>query len=156
SRAVVQSAQVPVLVVKTEAVNEDDALEKPVEKPAGAGDKKLRVLVAYDVPAVGERIAAVLGQVEWPPITEGLVMHVVQPMFLTELPDWLRNQQRRDPDVQAMADAWKKEHEQNVATARQELQTFQARLPAAFSQQPPIIVEGRPADQLLAALERER
>jgi nucleotide-binding universal stress UspA family protein len=152
SRAVVHSAHVPVLVVKSEPVREGVDLEKP----AGAGDRKLRVLIAYDGPAFGDRIATVLSLVEWPPITDGWVMTVVQPMFITELPDWLRSQPSRDPDVAAMAEAWKKEHEQNVAEARRELAAFQAKLPAAFRKQEPIVVEGRPAEQLLAQLNRQQ
>jgi nucleotide-binding universal stress UspA family protein len=149
SRAVVHSANVPVLVVKSVPVKDDDRLEKP----AGAGDKHLRLLVAYDGPEFGQRIAALLGQVEWPAITEGWVMTVVQPMFITELPEWLRHQ-TRDPDVAAMAGAWQKEHEQNVAAAQRELEAYRATLPPAFLKQTPIVAEGRPAEQLLAALNK--
>lgn len=150
SRAVVHSATVPVLVVKSLPVKDSDGLEKP----AGGGDKRLRVLVAYDGPEFGERIAATLRNIEWPPITEGYVMNVVQPMFITELPDWLR-QKTRDPDVVAMAEAWRKEHEQNVAAARKELEAYRSTLPPAFTKQDPIVVEGRPAEQLLAMLYKQ-
>ncbi len=160
SRAVVESAHVPVLVVKSEPVDDGGHVERPaeqtLEKPAGTGDQLLRLLVAYDGPVIGERIAALLNRVEWPSFTEGGVMTVVQPMFLTQLPDWLRHQQKRDPDVAAMAQAWQLEHEQNVAAARVELVAFQAKLPAAFRKLPPLVVEGRPADQLLATLNQKQ
>ena len=61
-----------------------------------------------------------------------------------------------DPDVAAMADAWKKEHEQNVEAARAELEKFQSQLPAGFSKRKCLVVEGRPADKLLAELNRQK
>jgi nucleotide-binding universal stress UspA family protein len=148
SRAVVHTAQVPVLVVKT-VPSDDDR----IEKPAGAGDKRLNVLATHDGPVIGERIAAVLGQIEWPSIAAGWVMTVVQPMFVSELPDWLQ-QKTRSPDVAKMADAWRKEHEQNVEAARRELEQFQKKLPACFAKHEPIVAEGRPAEQILEALNK--
>jgi nucleotide-binding universal stress UspA family protein len=147
SRAVVHTAPMPVLVVKTVPSNDDR-----IERPAGTDDRKLRVLVTYDGAAFGGRIAAHLKKIEWPAATVGDVMTVVPPMSISGLPDWLQ-QKTRDPDVSAMADAWKKEHEQAVEAARQELASFQQSLPAAFRQQRPIVVEGRPGDQILAQLE---
>jgi nucleotide-binding universal stress UspA family protein len=147
SRAVVHTAPMPVLVVKTVPSHDDR-----IEKPAGMGDRKLRVLVTYDGAAFGARIAAHLKKIEWPAVTEGHVMTVVSPMHVSELPDWLQ-QKARDPDVAAMAEAWKKEHEQNVEAARQELAAFQQTLPASFRSQPPIVAEGRPADEIVAQLE---
>jgi nucleotide-binding universal stress UspA family protein len=150
SRAVVHSANVPVLVVKSLPVTDDSRLEKP----SGGGDKRLRVLVAYDGPVVGKRMAEVLGRIDWPDITEALVVNVVQPMFVTELPDWLR-QRTRNPDVAAMADAWRKEHEQNVQAARHELVEFQTTLPPEFAKKLPLVVEGRPGEKLLAELSKQ-
>jgi nucleotide-binding universal stress UspA family protein len=147
SRAVVHTARVPVLVVKTQPA------DGGVEKPAGAGDKRLRVLATHDGPVIAKRIAAVLGDIEWPSIAEGWVMTVVQPMFISDLPDWLQ-QKARDPDVAKMAEAWRKEHEQNVEAARKELERFQMMLPACFSKHAAIVSEGRPAEQILATLEK--
>jgi nucleotide-binding universal stress UspA family protein len=146
SRAIVHSAHVPVLVVKTVPTSDDR-----VEKPAGAGDQRLRVLATYDGPAFGKQIAAVLGQIEWPAIAEGWVMTVVQPMFVSELPDWLQ-QKTRSPDVAQMADAWRKDHEQNVDAARHELEQFQKSLPSCFGKQAAIVAEGRPAEEILKKL----
>jgi len=146
SRAVVHTASVPVLVIKSVPTGDGR-----IEKPAGTGDKKLRVLVTYDGPTIGKQIAAALGKIEWPGITEAHVMTVVEPMFVSELPDWLQ-QKARNPDVAAMADAWRKEHDQNVEAARHELAQFQTTLPACFAKNPPIVVEGRAGDQILAVL----
>ena len=54
-----------------------------------------------------------------------------------------------------MAEAWQKEHEQNVAAARHELEEFRRSCPPAFRKQVPIVVEGRPAEQLLATLSKQ-
>lgn len=148
SRAVVHTAKVPVLVVKSVPVDDERR-----ERPAGTDDRKMRVLATYDGPAVAQKIAATLNKFQWPEITDAWVMTVVPPMHVSELPDWLR-QKTRDPDVAAMADAWRKEHEQNAEVARQELAEFQKTLPPAFAKNPPIVAEGRPADQILARLNK--
>ena len=57
-------------------------------------------------------------------------MTVVQPMFLTQLPDWVKR--HRDPHVAAMATAWEQEHQQNLQQARAELEKFRAVLPTCF------------------------
>ena len=57
--------------------------------------------------------------------TRGWVMTVVPPMFVHQLPDWLQPIQR-DPDVQAMAEAWQKEYDQQLDQAVEDLKKFQA------------------------------
>ena len=147
SRTVVHSATVPVLVVKGEASDEG-----VTEEPARAAEGSFQALAAYSGPvSLGERIAAVAGQISWPADAEGTVMTVVQPMSLEELPDWLKPQQR-DPDVAAMAEAWRKEHEEMVQAARREVEMFQAMLPECFRTTAPTVVEGRPAEKILAQL----
>ena len=59
SRAVVQSAHVPVLVVKTTGGPES-------EKIAGTPDGTFRVLAAFDGSEFGERIAALAEKLSWP------------------------------------------------------------------------------------------
>jgi nucleotide-binding universal stress UspA family protein len=149
SRAIVYSAPIPVLVVKSEP-----AEGKRAEHPAGAAQSPFQLLAAYDGPAVGERLAHVARQISWPEGAVGTVMTVVRPMHLTELPDWLPPAQR-DPDVAAMAEAWRKEHQQSVEAARSELKQFQQQLPACFRKREPIVAEGRAADKLLEKLHEE-
>jgi nucleotide-binding universal stress UspA family protein len=72
-------------------------------------------------------------------------------MFHTDLPDWVKTE-RRDPDVAAMAAAWEQEHQLNLKTAQTELSRFRDTLPACFAKQEPIVVEGRPAEQIVARL----
>jgi nucleotide-binding universal stress UspA family protein len=157
SRAVVQSASVPVLVVKSEQAPDQAALGKleTVERPVRAGAGPPRVLAAYDGAEMGERIAATSAQLSWPKDTEGLVINVVPPMFVTDLPSWLQPM-TRDDDVRAMAEAWQKEHNQQKEAALQILRQFQQSLPACFQASEPIVAEGRPGDQILEAIAEEK
>jgi nucleotide-binding universal stress UspA family protein len=142
SRTVLQSAKVSVLVVKGGSESEESSRIFP------ASDE-LRVVAAYDGTHSAESIAKALEQFTWPPDARGWVLTVVRPMFLAELPDWVKNQPR-DPDIAAMAEEWKKEHEQNLAAARQELERFRGMLPACFARGEAIVAEGRPAEQIVA------
>ncbi len=141
SRKVIHSATVPVLVVKPEKT--DSGANKPVSKP-------LHLLTAYDGEHAADSIASVLSKFNWPAGTEGQVISVVKPMFLSDLPDWVKNKPR-DPDVAAMADAWKEEHSQNLVAAKQELERFRDLLPTCFAGKEPVVAEGRPGDQIIAA-----
>lgn len=146
SRAIVYSATVPVLVVKSEIDG-----STPTEDPAGAARGNFQTLIAYDGQAVAERIAALAGRISWPAGTVGTVMTVVPPMFVAELPEWLRHMER-DPDVAAMADAWQAEHDQSVDAARRALVDFQKTLPDCFASGDPLVAQGRPAEKLLEEL----
>jgi nucleotide-binding universal stress UspA family protein len=142
SRTIVHSAKVPALIVKSHA-----ASDAPVKQSPGPVARHIHVLVAYQDPEVSQRVAALLGQFQWPPETRGWAMNVVQPMFNTDLPDWIKLE--RDPDVAAMAAAWEAEHQQNLQAARSELETFRASLPQCFTNEELIVAEGRPAEEIL-------
>jgi nucleotide-binding universal stress UspA family protein len=142
SRAIVHSAKVPVLVVKSQAATDEPAKQSP-----GPATRHLHVLVAYDDPQFAERSAALLKQFTWPPETRGWAMTVVRPMFITDLPDWVKIE--RDPDVAAMAAAWEAEHQQHLQAARADLEKFRETLPACFKNEQPIIAQGRPAEEIL-------
>jgi nucleotide-binding universal stress UspA family protein len=133
---------VPVLVVKAQGESAAQAGSTP--KAAG-----LHVLAAYDPADSAAPIADALKQFAWPPDARCCVMTVVRPMFLADLPDWVQNQPR-DPDIAAMADEWKKEHEQNLASARSDLDRFRKSLPACFRSADVIVAEGRPAELIVA------
>lgn len=142
-RAVVHAAKVPVLVVKSER----DSGE-PAKQSAGLISQHINVLVAYDDTQLGERSAAILKKFSWPPGTRGWAMTAVPRMFVAELPDWI--QLERDPDVEAMAQAWESEHQQQLEMARAELDKFRAELPSCFTSEGLIVAEGRPAEAILA------
>jgi universal stress protein G/universal stress protein F len=141
SRTVVHSATVPVLVVKGGSHTQGSA--------DAAAARPVRVLAAYDCSAPAESMASWLSRFHWPAGAQGFVLTVVRPMFLTDLPDWVKNQPR-DPDVAKMAAAWQQEHEANLAAARQELERFRQKLPACFAAGDVLVVEGRPAEQIVA------
>jgi nucleotide-binding universal stress UspA family protein len=148
SRAVVHSAKIPALVVKSEGRTEEPAKQSP-----GPAARQMHVLATCDASQFAQPMTDLLKKFTWPPETRGFVMTVVQPMFLCALPDWVKPQ--RDPDVAAMAAAWEQEHLQNLQQANNELQKVRASLPACFVEQEPIVAEGRPAEAILAEI-RER
>jgi nucleotide-binding universal stress UspA family protein len=148
SRAVVHSARVSVLVVKTTGGRESEQL-------AGTADGTFRVLAAYDGSEFGAKIAAVAGRLSWPDSTRGWALSVVPPMFHHQVPSWMRPIQR-DPDVQAMAEAWQKDFDQQLAESVDDLKTFQQTLPAPFQATEPIVAQGNPAEQILATLTRQK
>jgi nucleotide-binding universal stress UspA family protein len=148
SRAVVHTAHVPVLVVKTTGGPDS-------EKIAGTPDGTFRVLAAFDGSEFGNRICELAGKLTWPDSTRGWAVRVVPPMFVHQLPDWLKPVQR-DPDVEAMADAWRREYEQQLEQAGDELKAFQQSLPAVFHQTEPLVAQGIPAEQILANIARHK
>jgi len=145
SRAVVHSAKVPALVVKSERGTDEPAKQSP-----GSISRHMHVLVTFDAPEYARRTAEVLKSFSWPADTRGWVMTVVRPMFVTDLPDWVKVQ--RDPDVAAMATAWEMEHQENLQSARKELESFRATLPSCFASEELIVAEGRPAEEILAQI----
>jgi nucleotide-binding universal stress UspA family protein len=146
SRAVIHSATVPVLVVKSTTKG-----DSTTELPVGGAGVALEVLAAYDGTPFADSLAKTLQRLCWPPEASGRVMTVIPSMHVTELPDWIKL--KRDPDIEKMAEAWRKEHEQCVRAARQELEQFQKSLPPCFAQHEPIVAEGSPAEELLEAID---
>jgi nucleotide-binding universal stress UspA family protein len=142
SRKVLQSAKTPVLVVKGGAETDQGTLGE-----ADAG--QIRALAAYDGSHGADAMPAMLKQIAWPPNATGRVLTVVKPMFLADLPKWVMNKPR-DPDVAAMAEEWKKEHEQNLTSARAELERFRGMLPPCFANGEAVVAEGRPGEQIIA------
>jgi nucleotide-binding universal stress UspA family protein len=143
SRTVVHSAKVPVLVVKS--AQQSDA---PAKQSPGPATKHLHVLTAFDDPTFVEPAASLLKRFTWPPESRGWAMTVVRPMFVTDLPDWVKI--KRNADVAAMAAAWEVEHQQSLQAARIDLEKFRAQLPAFFAKEELVVAEGRPAEEILA------
>jgi len=131
SRAVVHGAHLPVLVVRGSA-------------PAGRGLK----VIACHHPASARALAATIGRLHWPAGTDARVIGVTESLLAGPLPKWLENRVR-DPDTAAVANAWKKEHDDEVAALGTQLAAFQKTLPAAFHAGTPIVAEGNPADRIL-------
>jgi nucleotide-binding universal stress UspA family protein len=148
SRAVVHSAPVPVLVVKTK-LDEAASAERIV-----ATSSRFRALATYVDSPTADLMANLLWKIAWPANTEGQIIAVVRPMFGFDVPDWVKIE-RRDPDVEAMASAWQQEHQQNLQAARSRLEEFRSKLPPCFANQSVIVAEGRPAEQIVNQLRAE-
>ncbi len=139
SRSVVNSATIPVYVARPRADR----------KPG-----PLRVLVACDLTQPGEHIARLLQKFTWPTGTVGRAIAVVPSLFAGEIPRWLQ-ERTRGPEAEAMAQAWMAEHAADVEAERIALSGCCAKYPLPFQQAAPIVVEGYPADQILATIEGE-
>ena len=132
SRAVLHGANLPVLVVRS-----------PL--PADRGP---RVLACHH-PNSAAAIAGVLGGLHWSKDTAGTIIGVAESLLAGPLPSWLERRVR-DPDTQAIAQAWKDEHDESVAALERSLVAFQASLPEAFRRRAPVVVQGNPGDKIVA------
>jgi nucleotide-binding universal stress UspA family protein len=139
SRQVVQAGTIPVLVVRPDGV---------------PNDRPMRLLLAHHLESA-QRQAAVTSMFSWPPGTTGRVISVVESMLAGPLPAWLE-QQARDADAEAMAQAWVKEHADEVQQQRENVAAYLQTLPAVFHGQSPMVVEGHPGDQILKTIKAEK
>jgi nucleotide-binding universal stress UspA family protein len=131
SRAVVHGASLPVLVVRN----------------APPADRGLRVL-ACERPASAAALATVIGGLHWPAATSGAVIGVAESLLAGPLPPWLEKRVR-DPDTAAIAQAWQREHDDELTKLSTELAAAQAGLPPVFRGSAPIVVEGNPSEKIL-------
>ena len=141
SQSVVHHATIPVLVAR-----------------AGAGKKSgtsQNVLVAWDDSKHSQRTKELLGKLTWTPGTVGRLIHVIEPMFVGQLPPWLEKM-ARDATTEPMAQAWVKEHEAEKRHKAEQLAALRLDLPTAFRDAAPIVSEGYPSEQILKAVSRER
>lgn len=129
SRAVVHGANLPVLVAR--------------RPPAAA----LGALVCHH-PASAAAVARLLGRIAWPADTSGRVIGVAESLLVGQVPAWIEKRVR-DPDAEAMAQAWRQEHDDEVAALGGRLKAFQAELPPPFRGQPPIIAQGNAGERIL-------
>ncbi len=81
-------------------------------------------------------------------------MCVIQSIFAGRVPDWLE-QEARGPDVEAMVQAWAKEHDEGRRVCQNDMQQFVAALPPPLSAAKVLVAEGEPAREILAAIPRE-
>jgi nucleotide-binding universal stress UspA family protein len=140
SRTVVNTARVPVWVARAGAKN------------LATG---VHALMACENPEQSERLAKPLGQLSWPAASVCHVLTVIQSMFAGKVPDWLQKQ-ARSPDVEAMVQAWAREHDAEIASTRTKLIEFTQKLPPTFARYEPEVAEGEPAATILAKTVREK
>jgi nucleotide-binding universal stress UspA family protein len=134
----VRSSPVPVLVVRGNT----------------ADTGPLRVLLAFDR-IHADKHADFLDKLTWPESAQGQVAAVIESMLPSHLPDWIVKR-ARDADTEAMSLLWVREHKEERDAKENELLKYAERLPALFRSNPPIVVEGNPAEQLLELIEREQ
>ncbi|MEI6037583.1 MAG: universal stress protein [Planctomycetota bacterium] len=132
SRAVLHGARQPVLVVRG-------------LPPA---DCVLPVLVCHHE-ASASAVAEAIGMLHWPNTTQGRVIGVAESLLAGPLPQWLEKRVR-DPDTAAIATAWEEEHAAERASLEARLKAFQHALPSPFRHHAPVIVEGNPAEKIVA------
>lgn len=140
ARHVARVANIPVLIARPRA---HDASEP------------LRVLLATDESDASQQAGAALRHVHWPAGAQGFAMTVVEPYLSPAIPDWLLKQ-ARDPETEAMAANWAKEHEANKNQKRVELAAYAKTLPALFAAQDPIVAEGHAAEQILKTIAEKK
>jgi nucleotide-binding universal stress UspA family protein len=138
SSSVVRTSHVPVLVVRG---NHDES-------------EALRVLIAYDKVHAAQH-ADFIGKLTWPQGAQGRVAAVIDSMFPSHLPEWVQKR-ARDTDTEAMTQAWVREHEQDRQAKERELASYIERLPGPFQSSQPAVLEGNPAEQLIALVHREK
>jgi nucleotide-binding universal stress UspA family protein len=139
SRSVVHASKIPVWVARSPA--------------PGKPHQGLNVLLACETPELGRRPAELLQALAWPEGSSCRALNVVASMFAGKVPDWLQ-QQARSPDVEAMVQAWAREHDEELRAARARMDEFCARIGAGLRCES-IVAEGEPAAVILAAIARE-
>ena len=138
SSSVLRASHLPVLVARG---NHDES-------------EALRVLIAYDSVHAAQH-ADFIGKLSWPDGAVGRVAAVIDSMLPSHLPEWIQKR-ARDADTEAMSQVWVREHEQERKAKEQELASYIQRLPAPFRSSAPIVLEGNPAEQLMALTDREK
>jgi nucleotide-binding universal stress UspA family protein len=133
SRAVVHAAKCPVWIGRPRP---RDALQTP------------RVLVACECAESGKNLVEVLDRLAWPEGTGFTAVTVVPSIFAGRVPDWLQ-QQARSAEVEAMAQAWAREHDEDLRTRLASLQAFVEGLAPPLRAMRPVVEEGEPAHLIL-------
>ncbi len=141
STSVVHTARVPVLVARP--------------RPADRQQQPLRVLIAFGSASDDGHLADVIKTFRWPAGTQGLTVSVVQSMFAGHVPVWLEERARSE-EVEAMARAWVAEHTLEINNKRSEAAAFDDTLPEPWRPEQPMVVEGHPADQILATISEKK
>jgi nucleotide-binding universal stress UspA family protein len=109
------------------------------------------VLVAFDESEASEHAVRAMSRLTLPGHTVGRVVKVVESMFAGEVPEWLMNQ-ARDADSEAMAQAWVREHDEELKHGHDALAELTTRLPEAFAGHEPIVREGHPSGEILKTI----
>jgi nucleotide-binding universal stress UspA family protein len=140
SRSVVHSAKVPVWVARS----------RPAVSRQG-----MRIVLACESPELGRPAAELLARFSWPAGSECRALTVTSALFGGRVPEWLQ-QQARSPEVESMAQAWVREHDEELRADLARMEGFVQSLPGGFPKCQPQVAEGDHASEILAAVVREQ
>ncbi len=140
SRAIVHHSKIPVWVAR---------------KPDGEPRTTLNVLLACENPELGKTAAELLEKFTWPGDAQFATVSVVESIFAGRVPEWLE-QQSRGPEVEAMVQAWAKEHEEDLQACRSSMQEFVGAMGPPLNQCRTLVAEGEPASEILSAIHAEK
>ena len=138
SRAVVHRSAVPVWIARARA---------------GRPPRGMNVLLACERPELGRPAAELAAKFTWPANTSFRALSVVRSILAGRMPDWLE-QQPRTPDVEAMVQAWAREHDEDLRQPAG-MEEFVRGLPPPLNTSQALIAEGEPAREILAAIQKE-
>ena len=147
SRAVAHASSVPVLVCRPRRDDDGAATSSTASAP--------RVLVACQCDAADAPLAAAAAKFTWPVGTIGQPVSVIEPLFAGQIPAWLADRPR-SPEVEAMASAWREEHDRERREQQAALVRFAETLPSLFQRQEPLVLEGHAGEQLVEAARQQR
>lgn len=133
-RSILRSTSIPVFVARKKHDKHNDGV--------------YRALVAVDVVAENDSMSKQLEQFTWPQGAMGRVIHVIEPLFGTELPSWLAERTSKMGDDE-LAQAWVTEYAAEKQHKFEEMRAYSATLPAPFAGNPPVLLEGSPAEKII-------
>lgn len=134
ARAILRSTTIPVLVAR--------------KKHDKLSDDVFRVLFAVDKLPSTSLATDFLHKLHCPAKAIGRVIHVIEPLFGAEVPDWLEQKARTAADEE-LTRAWVQEHEAEKRHKFEEMAEYSKRLPACYATHPPIVLEGAPAEKII-------
>jgi nucleotide-binding universal stress UspA family protein len=140
SRSVVHRSTRPVWVAREAAV--------PTKCP-------LNVLLACETAELGRPTGELLNRFTWPAESKFTALSVLPSIFAGQVPDWLEKQ-ARSPDVEAMVQAWAREHDADVAAGRERIEKLVASLGPPLGTARSLVVEGEPAREILNTAQKEQ
>ncbi len=141
SRAIVHGSKVPVWVSR-------------VAEGKQPG-QTMQVLLTCEDPKQECKHADLLDKFTWPSGSVCHVLNAIPSLFAGKVPEWLQ-QQARSPDVEAMVQAWAREHDEDIAASRAALEAYTNGLPNVFSKYQAEVIEGEPSSVVLAQIAKEK
>jgi nucleotide-binding universal stress UspA family protein len=141
STSVARSSKIPVFVARP--------------RPADQEHDPWRILFAWHGSDTSEAAGVLLSRFAWSEETSGAAVHVVESLMAGNVPDWLQ-QQARDAESEAMAQAWVREHEDVKRTQLESLEAYCRKLAPPMNRFEVAVLEGHASVRLLEAIAERR